>query len=154
MKDLVHEISGLLPEPVVVSIATQLKISEDIDTEVDTAARMYGYYAVLAERAETRYSKMKFAYEQWKAEVETREARSRVADGEKKLTEAEMKSFVQSQPKYRSYQIKLIQFDEDRRVLKVIAKAFELKKDLVQTKASNRRAELRGRVGSDREEKE
>jgi hypothetical protein len=140
----------LLPEPIVVSISTQLRISEDIDTEVDTAAKMFGYYAVLSERAETRYNKMKFAFEQWKAEVETRESRSRAADGQKKLTEAEMKAFVQSQSKYRSYQLKIIQFDEDRRVLKVIAKAFELKKDLVQTKASNRRAELRGKVSEER----
>lgn len=146
MRDLIHEVKGLLPEPVAISIKTQLLITEDMDHEVDTAARTFGYYAVLAERAETRYQKMKFAYDEWKATVETRAARERASEGAKKFTEAEMKAHVQSQTKYRAYQLKLIQFDEDRRVLKVISKAFELKKDLVQTKCSNRREEHKGRV--------
>jgi isopenicillin N synthase-like dioxygenase len=141
-------VKGLLPDPVVVSIKSELKITEDLDHEVDTAARTYGYYAVLAEKAETRHQKMRFAFETWQAEVESREAKARNFESKKAHTEAQMKAHVRSQPKYRSYQLKLIEFDEHRRILKIIAKAFELKKDLVQTKCSNRRGEARGKVGS------
>ena len=154
MRDLVHEITGLLPEPIVISIKDQLRITEDLDYEVDTAARTYGYYAVLGERAETRYQKTKFAFEYWKAQIESREDQERAADGRKKMTEAERTAYVRSQTKYRGFQLKLIQFDEDRRVMKIIAKAFELKKDLVQTKAANRRREHYGKVkgsGEDRD---
>lgn len=147
-RDLLHEIKGLLPEPVVISVAAQLKISEDLDHEVDTAARTYGYYAILAERAETRYNKVRFSYETWKATVESQEDQERISDGRKKMTEAERTAYIRTQPKYRSYQLKIIQFNEDMRVLKIVAKAFELKKDLVQTKCSNRRGEIKGKVAS------
>lgn len=141
MKDIVYEIKGLVPEPVVVSIQKQLSITEDLDSEVDRAARTYGYYAVLAEKAETRYQKMKFAYETWMAEVESRAAKERSDATLKPFTEAQMKAHVRSQAKYRAYQLKLIEFDEHRRVIRIIAKAFELKAEMVRTKAANRRKE-------------
>jgi hypothetical protein len=142
-RDLVYEVKGLLPESVVVSIQKDLRISEDLDTEVDRAASHYGFYAVLSEKAETRYQKMKFAFEQWKAEIESRQIMLRARENKKAFTEAQMRAHVQSQPKYRAYQVRLIQYDEHRRILKIIARAFELKKDLVQTKAANRRKETR-----------
>lgn len=141
MRDLVSEIKGLLPEPVVVNIQKSLKISEDMDDEVDKAASLFGYYAVLAERAETRYEKMRFAYKTWRASTEAREAKSRQSESLKRFTVEEMKSHVNSQAKYKAYQLTLIKLDEHRRTLKVIAKAFELKKDMIQTKCSNRRGE-------------
>ena len=147
MRDLTHEISGLLPAPIVISIKDQLRITEDLDYEVDTAARTFGYYGLLSERAETRYQKMKFAFEHWKAGVESNEDQERISEGRKKMTEAERTAHVRVQTKYKAYQLKMIQFDEDRRVLKIIARAFELKKDLVQTKAANRRREHYGKVG-------
>lgn len=151
MKDILFEVEGLLPAKVVVSVKEQLKVTEDLDHEVDTAAGTYGYYAVLAERAETRYQKMKLAFESWQAEVESRftqerriEMRSAPKESKLKMpTESQIKAFVRTQSKYKAYQIKLIEFDEHRRILKVLAKAFELKSGLVQTKSSNRRNELK-----------
>lgn len=140
-RDLLYEITNLLPEKVVVSIKKDLHITEDIDTEVDQAAAQFGYYAVISEKAETRYQKMKFAFEQWRATTESKEILTRAREGKKAPTEAQMKAFVMSQPKYKGFQIRLIQYEEQRRITKVIAKAFELKKDLVQTKSSNRRKE-------------
>lgn len=144
MKDIIYEIEGLIPDDVFISLKKELMISEDIDTEVDKAAYKYGHYAVLAEKAETRHTKLKFAYDIWRADVEASEAKSKAYAKEKAFTEAQMKAFVMSQDKYRAFQVRLIQYDQDRRVLKVIAKAFELKKDLVQTKSSNRRIEMKG----------
>jgi hypothetical protein len=140
-RDIIFEVKGLLPETVSVSIEKELKISEDIDYEVDTAARKFGYYAVIAEKAETRYNKMKFAFEKWQAEIEARENQQSRSDGTKPMTEAQMKSFVRSNEKYRAFQLRLIEFDEHRRIFKVIAKAFELRIELVRTKAANRRRE-------------
>ena len=140
-RDILFEVENLLPEKVVINVRKDLMISEDLDTEVDQAASQYGYYAVISEKAETRYQKMKFAFEHWKAEVESRQIMIRAKEAKKSFTEAQMKAHVMCQPKYRAFQIRLIQYDEQRRIFKIIARAFELKKDLVQTKSSNRRKE-------------
>lgn len=140
-RDILYEIKNLLPEAVVVSIQKDLRISEDIDTEVDRAPAQYGFYAVLSEKAETRYQKMKFGFDQWKAGVESDQIMLRAREGKKAFTEAQMKAFVSSQPKYKAYQIRLIQYDEQRRIVKIIARAFELKLQMIQTKAANRRKE-------------
>lgn len=142
-KDLVVEVEKLLPEPVVLSIRDELSISEDIDTEVDRASSNFGYYAVLSEMAQTKFDKLKFAFETWKAKEEERIATEREYEGKKPYTVAQMQSFVRSQEKYKSFQLKLIEYEEQKRILKVIANAFEMKKDLVQTKAANRRNESR-----------
>lgn len=146
-RDLSYEIKDLVPTTVTVKLATDLRITNDLDTEVDTAAINFGYFAVLAEKADTRYQKVKFAFDAWQAEIEARALRTRQAEGVKAYTEAQMKAHVKSQSKYRGFQLKLIQLDEQKRILKVLAKAFELKKDMVQTKASNRRHELRAPSG-------
>ena len=142
MRDIVYEIVGLVPEKVAMSVAEELTISEDVDFEVDTAAKNFGYFAILSERSETRYQKLKYAFDAWQAEVETRANLERKAEGLKPHTESQMKSHVRSQAKYSAFQTKMIQLDEQRRVLKVILKAFEIKAGLVQTKASNRRSEM------------
>ncbi len=143
LRDLLYEIKGLdLPEKTVLSLEQHLKISEDIDTEIDEAAKNFGYFGILSERSESRYQKMKFAFDSWQAEAETRAAQERKSDGEKPFTEAQMKAHVKSQSKYSAFQSKLIELDEQRRILKTILKAFEIKSGLIQTKASNRRNEL------------
>lgn len=146
-RDLFIEIKELIPETVSLKLRKDLKISEDIDTEVDIAAVNYGYYAILAEKADTRYQKVKFSFETWQAETEARCGRQRQAENQKKYTEAQMKAHVRSQSKYRGFQIKLIELDEQKRILKIIAKAFEMKKDMVQTKSSNRRQEIKAPSG-------
>ena len=142
-RDLNYEISGLVPEPVQLALRKDLKVSNDIDTEIDVAAINFGYYAILSEKADTRYQKTKFAYDAWVAGTEAAALRTRQAEAKKPYTEAQMKAYVRSQSKYRGYQMKLIELDEQRRILKVISKAFEMKMQLVQTKAANRRGELR-----------
>jgi len=140
-RDLLLEVEGLLPEKVSFHVKKILTISEDIDYEVDHAAAEYGYYAVLAEKAETRYSRMKFSFDQWKAQTETRTMIERKTAAEKPYTEAQMKAYVMSQPKYVTYQNALQKLDHEMRVLKIIAKALEMKGGQIQTKSSNRRSE-------------
>jgi len=52
-----------------------------------------------------------------------------------------MKAMVASSERNKAYQLKLIKLDEDRRNMKALAKAFELKSEMIRTKASNRRSE-------------
>jgi hypothetical protein len=141
VSDLKIEIEGLMTEKLSLEVKKSLRITEDIDTEVDEAASNFGFYAVLSEKAETRFQKLKFAYEKWRAEFETSENAQRSRDGLKPRTEAQMKSFVQSSERNKAYQLKMIKLDEDRRHMKALAKAFELKLELVRTKSSNRRSE-------------
>ena len=150
-RDLSIEIKDLVPETVTLKLRADLKISEDIDTEIDIAAINFGYYAILAEKADTRYQKMKFSFDAWQADKEARALRLRQAEGLKAYTEAQMKAHIRSQPKYRGFQLQLIDMDEQRRILKVVAKAFEMKKDLVQSKSANRRSEIKVPSGKPRE---
>jgi len=147
IKDLIYEVEKLLPETVFINIKKELHISEDIDTEVDEASARFGYFAVLAEKSETKHQKLKFAYEAWKGKEEERVAREREYDGKKSFTEKQMNSHVKSQDRHRSYNLKLIEYDEQRRIMKVIARSFEMKKDLIQSKSANRRNELKSPRG-------
>lgn len=147
IKDLIYEVEKLLPETVFINIKDELYISEDIDTEVDQASARFGYFAVLSEKSETKYQKLKFAFEAWKGKEEERVAREREYESRKPYTERQMTAYIKSQEKAKSYQLKLIEFDEQRRVMKVIARAFEMKKDLIQSKSANRRNELKGPRG-------
>jgi len=141
MKDFRIEVEGLVPEKISLGVRAALKISEDIDTEVDQAAANYGYFAVLSEKAETRFQKIKFAYDKWRAEFETSENATRARDGQKPRTEAQMKALIASSERNKAYQLKMIKLDEDRRHMRALAKAFELKSEMVRTKSSNRRSE-------------
>lgn len=143
MQDLVVQIEGLLPKEIFVKVKDKLMISEDIDTEVDKAAANFGYYGVLAEKADTRHKKLKFAMETWRSEVESRIDLERFKGGEKKFTEKQMQAYIATQDKYKAYQLKMISLDDATRQLKILAKAFEKKAEMVQTKASNRRSEIK-----------
>lgn len=144
MKDVSVEIEGLVSDKVFVKVKNDLLITEDIDTEVDHASANFGYYAVLSEKAETRYQKLKYAFERWKAEFGMSIDAERVRDGAKKLTEKQKEECLITHEKFKAYQLKMIKLDDDRRTLKILAKAFEKKADLIQTKSSNRRKEIRG----------
>ena len=52
MKDLILEFKDILPDTILFSLKDQLTISNDIDSEVDRAAPEYGYWAIIAEKAE------------------------------------------------------------------------------------------------------
>jgi hypothetical protein len=141
-RKLVYELKNLLPDPVRIAVHEDLVISEDMDTEVDRAAGYYGFFAVLSEKAESRYERLKAAFELWQSE-QTAMIFQEAKDGdEKKPTEKQVDARVKSHPKWKKFKFKLIELDEHKRVLKVIAKAMDKKADLIQTKSANRRSEV------------
>jgi hypothetical protein len=135
-------LDGKLPEDILSKLKGKLVISEDIDTEVDRAAYEYGYYAILAEKAEAKYQKLKHGFECWLSDVEHAANRQRDMEDKRMFSEAQMKAHVRTQPKYRAFMNKLLEVDEDRKLAKVLARAMELKKDMVQSKSANRRSEM------------
>lgn len=142
------EIVGLTAKPIEIDLQKQLKITEDIDTEVDQAAFKFGYHAVLAEKASLRYERLKFSFENWQARLETQLIKDRNEEIKKtkdvKLkpyTGDQLKALVRADSKYVRFKNTMLRFEYERNVLKVIADSFSKKKDLIQTKASNRRAE-------------
>jgi hypothetical protein len=148
--EIVVEIDGLMPEPIVVDLKKALKISEDIDFEVDHAAYFFGHYAVLAEKADIRYERLKFSFEEWQSNFEARLYRERDeeiksnANDDKKIkqyTEAQLKAIVRAEPKYSAYRSRLLKLDHDRKILRAIKDALSDKVSLIQTKAANRRKE-------------
>lgn len=141
--DLTETFIGLLPEDVVFKLKEELTISEDIDSEVDEASARFGFFAVLSERAESRYQKIKTHFDVWEANTVTAYLRESELDGKKKPAKEAIDLFVRTQPKYFAYKDKLNKFDRERKILRQIALAFEKKANLIQTKSSNRRSELR-----------
>jgi len=137
-KELVIDISGLVPHCVTIALKEDLTISEDLGREVDQTAAQFGYYAVLSEKAEARYQITKLAFELWRAGVEE----NMVAEYGPFKTVKELDRKVMQLPKWRSFKMTLIEFEEHARILKQVAKAFEIKVNLVQTKNANRRKEM------------
>lgn len=140
-KDIKFEFEGLLPDTIEFSLKEELSISEDIDSEIDRAAHKFGWYAVLAEKADTRYQKLDFAFNKWKSITKTNELKRRELEKNKKLTKEQMDDFIQSRPLFAAYQLKLIKYGDNKRILRSIAKAMDIRCSMVQTKAANRRKE-------------
>jgi len=138
MKELVVEIPGLVPDTVSVALKKDLTISEDLEHEVNRTASQFGYYAVLAEKAEARYNSIKLAFEVWRAGAE----KEIIAAKGPFKTVKELDRIVIQRPKWRKYKALMNEYESYRGILKQIAKAFEAKKDLVQTRAADRRKEV------------
>jgi hypothetical protein len=139
-RDIEVEISGIVPATVKMRVAEDLRISEDLEREVDNTAAQMGYWAVLAEKAKTRHEATKLRYERWRA---TRERELKEIDGKKYKTGKDFERDLFAETKYAAFRSKINEQDEQYRIIKAIAKAFEAKKDLVQTKCSNRRSEIK-----------
>jgi len=141
VKNLKINIEGLANKPIKVEIKRDLEITDDIEYEAKRAAACFGYYGVLAEEAQGRVDKAEMAYDIWYG-TQCRELEQE--NGKPFKTVEEMKRKVKMIPKYSQWQATLGKYRKEYRVLKVIAKSFEHKKDLVQTICANRRAEFKG----------
>lgn len=138
MKEYVVEIEGLVPETVVVALQKDLTIGRDLDNELDKAAALFGYYAVLAETAFSRVKAVETQFEIWEAKELRLIMREKDKPDPKWMLDIEVKAL----PKWFNYQNKIRQYAKEARILKAVATAFENKLKLVQTKNANRRKEL------------
>lgn len=142
MKTLELEFDKIVPEKVQINLREELEITEDIDTEVNEAAGTFGFYAVLAEKADQKMSQIRFECDKWVAEERKRVQTERDLMEYKMFTEPQMMAHLNTTPQYLAYQKLLIKATGQRNMLRCISKAFELKASLVQTKAANRRSEI------------
>lgn len=140
MKNLKINIEGLANRPITIQMRRDLIITDDIEYEAKRAAAKFGYYAVLAEEAQARVEKAESAYEIWYAQ----ESKALEDELGKFKTVDELKRKVRLIPKYSQWKTTLAKYRKEYRILKVVAKSFEHKKDLVQTIAANRRSENHG----------
>lgn len=138
-KDLQIAIEGLLPEEIKVSLRSELMVSEDLERDVRRTAAQYGYYAVLAEKAESRCRRAKLAFDMWRSEYED----ELCSQGTKFARVKDLTRLVMKHPRYKAWMLKLDKYQEDAGLMRAITKAFEHKKDLVQTSAADRRREMR-----------
>lgn len=137
-KDIQLAIDGLLPEEIKISLRAELMISQDLERDVRRTAAQYGYYAVLAEKAESRYRRGKLAFDMWRSEYEDELSQGASFKRVKDLTRLVMKH-----PKYKAWMLKLDKYQEQAGLMRAITKSFEHKKDLVQTMSADRRKEMR-----------
>ena len=138
MREHVIEIEGLIPESVSVALKEDLTISEDLEGELNKTAALFGYYAVLAEKAFARVKNAQIHFDMWEARQLRSILRSKDKPDPKWIIDADIKAL----PKWFAYQEKIRQYEKEAKILKAIATAFENKLKLVQTKNANRRKEL------------
>lgn len=142
MKELIVEIPDLAKDhTIAIALKEDLTISDDLERECKRTPAQFGYYAVLAEKADARTKRVKLAFEQFSAETEDRIIAE--AGGRSKFKAAkDLTREVAKLPRYYAFKKKIAQCEEDAGVLRQVAKAFEHKKDLVQTMNANRRKEM------------
>ena len=141
MKNLKINIEGLASKPIHLELKKDLEITDDIEYEAKRAAARFGYYAVLAEEAQARVERAESSFEVWTAQ----ESRSLEEENGKPFkTVEELKRKLRMIPKYSQWKSTLVKYRKEYRILKVVAKSFEHKKDLIQTVAANRRSEFNG----------
>lgn len=141
MSELLIELEGVIPEKVIVKVRDQLRIKKDLETELDHAAEQFGFYGSLAEKAETKCNRIELAYRLWRAEKEKTILEEHKLEGVKPPTRDQMVTIVRGSPQYKTFKLKVIKYDEDKRILKVLSKAFEKKVETIRTKCSNKRKE-------------
>lgn len=139
MSDLVLEIEGIIPAKVLVNVRDQLRISKDLDAELDVAAEQYGFYGSLAEKAETKKQRLDLGYKLWRADEERRVLEQHKMEELKSPTKDQMISHIRGTKKYKDWKLMLIDIDEKVRILKILSKAFEKKVETIRTKCSNKR---------------
>lgn len=138
MKELTVAIEDLLPEPVKVALQSELSISNDLEREVRRSSAQYGYYAVLAVKAESKLRRGKLSFDMWQSQIEEELGQDKTFKRVKDLTR-----LVMRHPSYKAWKLKLDKYEEDMDLLKAIAKSFEHKISLVQTSCADRRKESR-----------
>jgi hypothetical protein len=138
MREHVIEIEGLVPESVTIALKADLTIGEDLEGELNTVAALYGYYAVMAERAFTRLRRAETHFEMWEAQQVMHFMRSKEKPDPKWMIDADVKTL----PKWHSYRDRICKYEGEAKILRAVASAFENKIKCVQTKNANRRKEL------------
>ena len=147
-RDITFELVGVVPHKVIVKVKERLKIGANLDAELDEASEQCGFYASLAEKAETKHQRIELSYKIWRAGEETKKFAQLDSAGEKKFTKDQMTSYIRGTVEYKNRQLDMIDMDEKRRVLKALAKAFYTKSELIRTKCSNKRRVASERYGN------
>lgn len=123
--------------PVVVNPSPDLEIGADLDAEMGQQPGLFAYYGILAEEAKARAKKVKFRIHCLREDLD---ARIR-AKGEIR-TEKAIEAAINRSPKMRA----LFKLSMDRQreagFLAVLAKAFDQRKDMLQSMGANRRKEM------------
>jgi len=139
--NLIVKIQGITKNEIRVQIKKDLSIGEDIDHELRMAASKFGYYAVLAEHAESRFEEAEHSYKLWTS----RQERDLITENGKEFkTVKELDRKLRMIPAWSQWQSTLVKYRKEARVLKQVAKSFEMRKDLIQSISANRRAENHG----------
>ena len=102
MRDLTIEIDGLLPEPVKFALREELEISSDIERDIRRLPALFGYFAILSEKAESRCRRAKLAFDMWRNDYE-----DELCTGTKFSRVKDMTRLVMKHPKYKAWVLKM-----------------------------------------------
>lgn len=141
MHEIVVEIDGVVPETVKIALKHDLTIGADLAREAERAASMYGYYAVLSEKAKARLGRTELSFRMWRCREEDA-IEEEIKTLGRRATKTLVDRWLMKRDKYRGYELLIIKLKSEAGILAAIARAFEHKKDLIQTLNANRRREI------------
>lgn len=115
-----------------------LKLTHDIELEMDNILQAYQFTAVLEAHAEERYDNKKVELEEYWGELEEH---CRSYELVERATDQKVKAWIARNPDYVKRKKKLLELKRRWGVLKFLVKSFYMKYELIRTKSANTRKE-------------
>lgn len=148
------KINVLIDKPYVMDLNEDLSISKErINDELSKQPAMFAWYATLYELARSKTLKLKQSLDTIEAELnlEVRTETSKIKSEDSryanlKLTETTIESIVRTNEKFKLAEDNYLTAKKDEGMLLVAKVAFEQRKDMLISLASNMRSELDGEL--------
>jgi hypothetical protein len=140
LKELLLEIDGLTSEKISIELRKLLKVGSDLEEEARNASAYFGYYAILAARAEMKFRRRETSFEIWFVKE-----KQKIIDSAspKKMSQKAAEEEIKRSSNYKNWKDVLFKAEQDSLVLNKCARALEYKIGCVQTLNANRRKEMK-----------
>lgn len=139
MKELLLEIEGLTSEKISIELRKLLKVGSDLEEEARNASAYFGYYAILAARAEMKFRRRETSFDIWFV----KEKQKIINSATKKISQKAAEEEIKRSARYKGWKDVLFKSEQDSLVLSKCARALEYKIGCVQTLNANRRKEMK-----------
>lgn len=134
--------SVLIDKAYKMDLGKDLEINRaDINTELSNQPAMFAWYATIAELAKAKTQQLKTDLELLEAELDQKLRRQWDADANGKMTEASLQAAIKMTPAFQKAQAAYHEAVKNQGMLQVAKIAFEQRKDMLISLASNMRAE-------------
>ena len=111
-----------------------LEFSDDVDSQMQDVVQGFMLSGSLEARAEERYECQRIELDEFRGELD-----ERARDDLDKITDSSVKSWIERNQEYVKRRKKLARYGRQVKLLKHMNRAFQIKAELIRTKAANLR---------------